>query len=163
MSYLESVDHYLMLSPIGPMIAGAIVMSMLYVYPVEKNRWSVDRGDTAAILGVGLGIFTGCWLDIPLDDTLTGPFPVTLFSLPTVGMSILRFLVGIVVLVAVRFIMKTLCYLILPAIMPTSGVEEVKKRPFVELPYKILTYTSIGLGVAYLSPQVFKLINISRL
>jgi len=161
--FLETGDHYLLHSPIGPMIAGLLVISMLFVYPVEKYRWSMDRGDTAAILGVGLGIFTGCWLDIPLDDTLTGPFPVRLFSLPTVGMSLLRFMVGIIVVILVRFVMKTLCYLVLPAIMPTSGVEEVKKRPFVELPYKILTYTSIGFGVAFLSPQTFKLLNISRL
>ena len=160
--FLESTDKFLMASSIGPLIALLAVVFMLYIYPVEKDRWSMDRGDTAAILGVGLGVFTGCWLNTPLDDILTGPFPVQLFSYHTLLMSLIRFVVGILLVVPTRFIMKMICFKILPVIMPTNGVEEVKKRPLVELPYKIITYTSIGFNVAYLSPLFFNLINISR-
>ena len=160
--FLVSTDNFLMASSIGPLIALTAVVFMLYIYPIEKDRWSMDRGDTAAILGVGLGVFTGCWLNPPLDDVLTGPFPVQLFSYYTLVMSLVRFIVGIVLVIPTRFIMKMLCFKILPAIMPTNGVEEVRKRPLVELPYKIITYTSIGFNVAYLSPLFFNLINISR-
>ena len=160
--FLESTDKFLMASPVGPLIALLAVILMLFLYPVEKGRWSIDRGDTAAILGVGLGVFTGCWLSTPMDDILTGPFPIKLFSYNTLVMSFVRFVVGILVVVPTRFIMKMLCFKILPVIMPTNGVEEVRRRPLVELPYKIITYTSIGFNVAYLSPLVFSLINISR-
>lgn len=160
--FLESTDKFLMASPVGPLIALSMVIFMLYIYPVEKDRWSMDRGDTAAILGVGLGTFTGCWLNTPLDDTLTGPFPISIFSYHTLAMSLVRFIVGILLVIPTRFIMKMICFKILPIIMPTNGVEEVRKRPLVELPYKIITYTSIGFNVSYLSPLFFNLINISR-
>ena len=160
--FLESIDGFLMGSSFGPLIALAAVIFMLYIYPVEKDRWSMDRGDTAAILGVGLGTFMGCWLNTPMDDILTGPFPVRLFSYHTVVMSLVRFVVGILLVIPTRFIMKMICFKTLPFIMPTNGVEEVRKRPLVELPYKIITYTSIGFNVAYLSPLFFNLINISR-
>ena len=160
--FLESIDNFLMGSSFGPLIALATVIFMLYIYPVEKGRWSIDRGDTAAILGVGLGVFMGCWLSKPMDDILTGPFPVQLFSYHTIVMSVVRFVVGILLVIPTRFIMKMICFKILPVIMPTNGIEEVRRRPLVELPYKIITYTSIGFNVAYLSPLVFNLINISR-
>lgn len=157
--FLTSTDKFLMASSYGPLIALLAVVFMLYIYPIEKDRWSMDRGDTAAILGVGLGVFTGCWLNTPLDDILT---PVHPFSYHTLVMSLLRFTVGILVVVPTRFIMKMICFKILPVIMPTNGIEEVRKRPLVELPYKIITYTSIGFNVSYLSPLFFNLINISR-
>ena len=160
--FLKSTDKFLMASSYGPLIALLAVVLMLYIYPVEKDHWSMDRGDTAAILGVGLGTFTGCWLNTPLDDILTGPFPVQLFSYHTLVMSLLRFIVGILLVIPTRFIMKMICFKILPVIMPTNGVEEVRKRPLVELPYKIITYTSIGFNVSYLCPIFFNLINISR-
>ena len=44
----------------------------------------------------------------------------------------------------------------------THGVEEVVKRPLVELPYKVITYSSIGFSAAAVAPVVFEICNISR-
>ena len=46
--------------------------------------------------------------------------------------------------------------------MPTHGVQEVVKRPLVELPYKIITYGAIGFNAVFLSKRVFEICGISR-
>ena len=143
--------------------APLIVILLLYAYPVETDKWSMDRGDTAAILGVGLGVVLGFHLHgrFP-DDVDPGPFEVGLPSLQVVGESTVRFVVGVLLVLPTRFIMKLLCFRLLPHIMPTHGVQEVVKRPLVELPYKIITYSMISLNVVLFSMYVFDMCNISR-
>ena len=141
----------------------ALVIFLLYIYPVERDRWSMDRSDTAAILGVGLGVVLGFCAHGPYPDDLTpGPFAPSLPSLQMVGVSLTRFVVGIMLLVPTRFVMKLLCYRLLPAIAPTHGVEEERRRPLVELPYKIITYGAIGFNAIFLSSIVFEICDISR-
>ena len=140
-----------------------IVIFMLYIYPVDPDNWSKDRGDTGAILGSVLGLLVGHSLVGPLpDDLATGPFPITLPSIHVMSLCIIRFVIGLLLLLPTRFIMKLLCFKLLPAIMPTNGVEEVVKRPFVELPYKLITYGSIGFNALCLSILVFEICGISR-
>ena len=140
-----------------------LVIFLLYIYPVDPNRWTMDRGDTAAILGSGMGVLLGCHLHGRFPDDLdSGPFVVTMPSLQVIGASVVRFVVGVLLLLPTRFVMKLLCFRLLPAIMPTHGVKEVVKRPLVELPYKIITYTMIGFNAAYLVAYVFEICSISR-
>ena len=140
-----------------------LVIFLLYIYPVDPERWTMDRGDTAAILGVGMGVVLGFHLHGRYPDDLeSGPFEVALPSLQLVGESIVRFVVGVLLLLPTRFIMKLLCFRLLPAIMPTHGVQEVVKRPLVELPYKIITYSMISLNINALVFYVFEICNISR-
>ena len=123
----------------------------------------MDRGDTAAIWGVGVGIVMAFHYHGPYPDDLEpGPYLIVLPSLQTITMCVIRFIVGILLLVPVRFLMKLLCFKLLPAIMPTHGVEEVVKRPLVELPYKIITYSTIGFSAGYIAPVVFEICNIAR-
>ena len=140
-----------------------LVIFLLYIYPVDPNRWTMDRGDTAAILGVGMGALLGFHLHGRFPDDLdSGPFVVTMPSLQVIGASVVRFVVGVLLLLPTRFVMKLLCFRLLPAIMPTHGVKEVVKRPLVELPYKIITYSMIALNTTYLVFYVFEICNISR-
>ena len=140
-----------------------LVIFMLYVYPVDPNKWTMDRGDTAAILGSGMGVIIGFHIygRFP-DDIDSGPFKVALPSLQVVGASLVRFVVGVLLLLPTRFVMKLLCFRLLPAVMPTHGVEEVVKRPLVELPYKIITYSMIGFNAVYLATYVFEICGIMR-
>ena len=140
-----------------------MVIFLLYIYPVDPHKWTMDRGDTAAILGSGFGVLLGFHIYGRFPDDLDpGPFEVALPSLQVVGVSIVRFVVGVLLLLPTRFIMKLLCFRLLPGIMPTHGVQEVVKRPLVELPYKIITYGMIGFNAVYLVTHVFEICNISR-
>lgn len=137
------------------------VVFALAIYPVEK-RWTIDRGDTAAILGSAVGVNIGSWLYHSPDNNLMGPFPVRLASLDEFSMYLLRFFIGVVILFLDKLIVRQLCLWILPAIMPTGGEKNVSRRTWVELPYKIITYGSVGIGAAWFVPLVFDYLNISR-
>lgn len=124
----------------------------------------MDRGDAAAILGATLGMYIGCHMNGPVYDDLVqgGPFLVTIPSSQVMGYNCLRFIVGILLVFPTRFIMKLLCFRLLPAITPDQGILEVHKRPLVELPYKIITYSSLGFTMVYVCPIVFELCQFPR-
>ena len=160
---MDTIESFLFYSPFTPVYLIVIVVLMLYIYPVDSQRWSKDRGDTAAILGTSLGVLIGhCVNGTFPDDLDPGPFPVGVPSVSMMSLCIVRFVVGLLLLLPTRFVMKLLCYKLLPVIMPTHGVEEVGKRPLVELPYKIITYGAIGFNALYLSRVVFDICGISR-
>ncbi len=147
----------------GAILIFATVIFLLYIYPVDPLKWTMDRGDTGAILGSGMGVILGFCASGPRpDDLMTGPFVTTLPSLSVISISLVRFVVGILLILPPRFIMKLLCFKLLPAIMPTHGVEDVRRRPLVELPYKIITYSFVGFNASYLVPFVFNILDISR-
>ena len=162
MPLLSIIDDYILNSSSFPVVGAVFIIFLMAIYPVEKY-WTMDRGDTGAIIGGSFGVCLGInLLKVCSDDILTGPFPVLFPSLSVVGLCITRFVVGIMLLVPTRFVMKLLCFRLLPAIMPSQGVEEVAKRPLVELPYKLITYSTMGFNAVYLSQIVFEMSNINR-
>lgn len=160
---LGPLDTYLLRSSLATPLALAAVVILLYIYPVERHRWTMDRGDTAAILGVGLGLVWGSYmLGEVADDLLQLPLQLSWPALTDVYLFIVRFVLGVLLLVSTRFVMKLLCFRLLPSLMPTGGVEEVGKRPWVELPYKVITYGAIGFNCTYTSIQLFRVFGICR-
>ncbi len=143
-------------------IAVAFTILMMIIYPIT-DQWSMDRGDTAAIMGAALGLLLGSHYTGPHnDDYATGPFKITFPTSQEMGYNMLRYIVGVLMIFPTRFTMKLLCFKLLPSIMPDQGILEVQKRPLVELPYKLITYSTIGFSVIYISPMVFQLCQISR-
>ncbi len=160
---LDAIDNFLKYSDYTLYLALFWVVFLLYIYPVDPNHWSTDRGDTAAIMGASTGVLIGVWYaGDNSDNLLTGPFVVELPSIQCISLSIVRFIVGVLILLPTRFVMKLLCFKLLPVLMPTHGVKEVVHRPLVELPYKIITYGAIGFNATYLAPIVFEICGISR-
>ena len=140
-----------------------LVIFLLYIYPVNTKSWSRDRGDTAAILGATLGVLLGqCAIGQFPDDLDQGPFVMGLPSMHVASLGVVRYVVGLSLILPTRFIMKLLCYKLLPMVMPTHGVKEVVKRPLVETPYKIITYGALGFNASYLIPVVFEICGISK-
>ena len=161
--FLDYIDTLILTTKFYPVYILLAVVFLLYIYPVDSKRWTVDRGDMAAILGVGLGVTIAYHLHGPYSDDLDpGPFVVSIPSIQVASLSIVRFVVGILLLLPTRFVMKLLCFKLLPAIMPAHGVRETAKRPLVELPYKIITYGAIGFNAIYLCPIMFEVCNIAR-
>lgn len=160
---LGSLDMCLLHSSLAAPLAVGVVILLLYIYPVEPHRWTMDRGDTAAILGVGLGLVFGSnLLGEVADDLLQLPLQFSWPALTDVYVFIVRFVLGVLLLVSTRFVMKLLCFRLLPSLMPTGGVEEVGKRPWVELPYKVITYGTIGFNCTYTSIHLFRVFGICR-
>ena len=161
MCVLETVDRFFLYFPLSPLVAIGGVIFALVIYPVEE-RWTIDRGDTAAILGSAVGVNIGCWLYPSPDNSIMGPFPVQLASFDDFKMYLLRFFIGVLILFLDKLIVKQFCLWILPVVMPTGGEKDVSKRTWVELPYKIITYGSIGICAVCVVPMVFDYFDISR-
>lgn len=161
---MDYVNNFLKQSDYTLLLALFWSVFLVYIYPINPDHWSVDRGDTAAMLGASTGVVLGVWYagGHP-DDLLTGPFVLEVPSIQCISLSIVRFIVGVLVLLPTRFVMKLLCFKLLPVLMPTHGVKEVVHRPLVELPYKIITYTAIGFNATYLAPLIFEICGISRI
>lgn len=160
--FLTVIDNVIFNSPYFPLMAVLLVLIMLYIYPIE-TFWTSDRGDTAAIVGAAFGMCLAMHFHGPFPDDLDkGPFVVHFPSYQSLVLALLRFIIGILLVYPTRFIMKLLCYRFLPAIVPTHGVDEVGKRPLVELPYKIVTYGTLAFSAAYLCPIVFEMCGINR-
>lgn len=160
---VNKVDNLLFNYPYTPLFLLSMVIFLLYIYPVDPKNWRQDRGDSAAILGSSMGVLMGHCANGPFPDDLNpGPFVIILPSIHVMSLCIVRFVVGLLLLLPTRFVMKLLCYKLLPVIMPTHGVQEVVKRPLVELPYKIITYGAIGFNAVYLSNLVFEICGMSR-
>lgn len=159
---LPILDRFILDAAYFPATGFLLIVLLLYIYPVDK-KWTTDRGDTAAILGSTFGVMCGftCHGAFP-DDIDVGPFVVQFPSLNAIGLSFLRFVVGIMLLLPTRFVMKLLCFRLLPAMMPTHGIQEVAHRPLVEIPYKIITYSAIGFNTIYTAALVFEICGISR-
>ena len=57
---MDSFDHFILYSDLyGAGVIIFLVIFLLYIYPVDPKKWTMDRGDTAAILGIGLGFALG--------------------------------------------------------------------------------------------------------
>lgn len=159
---LSYIDSFIFNSNLFLIVAPLIILFLLYIYPIE-DIWTPDRGDTAAILGTLLGSLSAMHFNGPYpDDLLVGPFPVAFPNYQLIMYSLLRFIIGILLVFPVRFIMKLLCFRFLPAVVPSHGVEDVGKRPLVVLPYKIVTYTAMAFSAIYIAPKVYELCNVSR-
>ena len=143
--FLGQVDLLLVHFPYTPLLLLSLATLLLYIYPLKPGSWSMDRGDTAAILGVAVGVMSGAstFGETP-DDLLVPPIAFHWPTLMGLWVALIRYVIGILLIVSNRFLMKLLCFRLLPLIMPSGGVEDVGKNPWVELPYKIITYTSVG-------------------
>lgn len=160
--FLDSIDTFIFDYHYSPYVFIGLSIVAMAMYPTT-DQWSNDRGDTGAIVGAALGVVIGCHINgYHPDDLLTGPFPVLLPSSHQMGHNTLRFIIGVLLVFPTRFIMKLLCFRLLPAIMPDQGILEVQKRPLVELPYKLITYTSLGLTMTCMCPIVLDICQVSR-
>nr|XP_033486810.1 sphingosine-1-phosphate phosphatase 2 isoform X1 [Epinephelus lanceolatus] len=162
--YWETFDNFQLQSSISPVVALSLLLFLSYTYP-ELDHYSPTRGDTTTILGVGAGCSVGYWVNEQLGETFEpkGVLPVPLPTLtPTVlALGAARFVVGAVALVGTRQVVKTLSLQVLYAWyrVPKSDDSARRKRE-IEVPYKFVTYTAVGLVNSILVNRVFILLGI---
>lgn len=150
----------------APFVALSVGFAMCYYYPSVK-QWSTARGDTTIIIGTVCGFSVGAFLnnqfgfwvrpsEPPLYDIL---FPNALGYLHLV----VRTALGILMFVACRYILKkSLLRLICHLNRLDYQDPASKKLKCVELPYYYLSYFVLGTNIAFMSPFVFRMLNIER-
>ncbi|KAG0727911.1 Sphingosine-1-phosphate phosphatase 1 [Chionoecetes opilio] len=171
--WVDTLDHLALTHPASPAITITLTIAMVVCYPAT-DRWTPARGDTTVIVGVGCGSLLGSWVNYQLGiirgPSLPPPYTVLWPTLNMVGLSMLRTSLGLVVIVAVRAIFKSLSFATICALlqvraedyMNRSGSLTSQRRLVVELFYKFITYIAIGFTIVYTGPFTFRLLGIER-
>ena len=98
------------------------------------------------------------------------PYPIIWPTFATYGQTLLRMIVGGVIMVAARAIFKPITYALFCRVagtdrhllktQPTTIENKTKIR--VNLAYKLFTYTAIGFNMVVTAPIVFRVIGCER-
>lgn len=162
--YWETFDRFQLTSPISPFVALALPLFLSYTYP-ELDHYSTTRGDTTTILGAGAGCSVGYWVNEQLGQTFEPqgvlPVPLPTLTANTLAIGTTRFLVGAVALVGTRQIVKMAS---LRALYSWYRVPQndtnARRRRNIEVPYKFVTYTCVGLVNSILVNRIFILLRL---
>uniref|UniRef100_A0A1A8ESC0 Sphingosine-1-phosphate phosphatase 1 n=1 Tax=Nothobranchius korthausae TaxID=1143690 RepID=A0A1A8ESC0_9TELE len=163
---LDLIDGFNLTCRYAPLIIISLHLG-LGLFSFTLDTWSTSRGDTAQILGTGAGValashvnhYLGLLPD-PTPDQL--PFTMPAISASLVGVALLRLVLGVLVLVATRALMKLLT---IPLVCWVSGVpsgdtRKARQHMEVELPYRYLVYGTVGFNVLFLVPLLFSYIRL---
>ncbi|XP_023227396.1 sphingosine-1-phosphate phosphatase 2-like isoform X2 [Centruroides sculpturatus] len=164
---VDYIDHFQLTCVYSPLVILSASVAMAILYP-KSDRRSPARGDTTIILGTGAGIYLGAWLNFQLGiirgPGLPPPYQIIWPDYTLVGLALLRASIGILCVVASRAFFKSLSYAIVCYILRLDpNALETKQKTVVEMSYKFITYTTIGIMITYISPIVFRFLNIERI
>ncbi|XP_006632397.2 sphingosine-1-phosphate phosphatase 1 [Lepisosteus oculatus] len=163
---LEVIDNFNLTCRYAPLIIISLHLAM-GVFSFTLDTWSTSRGDTAQILGTGAGIACASHLNYLLglmpDPPLTQlPFSPPPLSAALVGRCLVRFVLGVAVLLATRAVMKALTIPLACRLfrIPCHDVRQARQRMEVELPYRYIVYGTVGFNALFLVPFLFSYLNL---
>ncbi|KAF7230582.1 sphingosine-1-phosphate phosphatase 1 [Nothobranchius furzeri] len=164
---LDSIDTYYMMDHYAPLM---IIVShvSLGLVAFSLDSWSTSRGDTAQALGTGAGAALATHVNYQLgllQDPPLSSLPLTLRPL-TAGLvlcSLLRFFVGVVVLLVTRMVMKAVTVPFLCRLfgLPSDDVRQARQHMKVELPYRYIVYSVVGFVCVCFVPVLFGILNLA--
>lgn len=163
---VDAIDQFHLTSPYSPFFTIPLIVFLATVYP-KSGHWSPARGDTCIIMGSGAGILLGSWLNFQLGiikgPELPPPFPILWPGYGVIGLSLLRLSIGILCIAGARALGKLCVYSLICYFRNLDPRDPKNKiRVSVEIPCKVITYMAMGLTITYLSPVVFRFLNIER-
>ncbi|NXO04541.1 SGPP2 phosphatase, partial [Rhinopomastus cyanomelas] len=159
----DTIDQWLLTSPFCPLLVTAVPLVLCYNYP-KLHYYTPTRGDTTTILGAGAGATVGFWLNhqfaLPAHTSENLQLGLPLMA-STLVVVLARFLTGILVVLLTRRLMKSL-------VLGTLGYRykfpisdlEARRRLEVEVPYKFVTYSSVGLSATVIVPLLHQLLGL---
>ncbi|XP_068173997.1 sphingosine-1-phosphate phosphatase 2 [Antennarius striatus] len=162
--FWETFDHLQLHSIFSPLVALSLPLFLSYTYP-ELDHYSTTRGDTTTILGAGAGCSVGYWVNQQLGQTFEPqgvlPVPLPALTADALARGVARFLVGVAAVVGTRQVVSTFS---LKMLHSWYGVEKgdssARRRREIEVPYKFITYTSVGLVNSIVANRLFVLLGL---
>lgn len=164
---LDLSDSFNLTCRYAPLIIVSLHLG-LGLFSFTLDTWSTSRGDTAQILGVGAGVALASHVNHQMGlmpDPTAEQLP---FALPDVGVRLalaaaLRLIVGVLVLLATRGLMKALT---IPLVCRAFGVSsrdvrKARQHMEVELPYRYIVYGTLGFSMLFLVPLLFRHMQLS--
>ncbi|KAL4656341.1 sphingosine-1-phosphate phosphatase 1-like [Arapaima gigas] len=164
---LDAVDTFNQTCCYAPLAIISLHLA-LGLFSFTLDTWSTSRGDTAQILGTGVGIALGFHLNHRLGLLMDPPswqlpFTPPLISIALLAKTLVRLLVGLVVLLLTRAVMKALTIPLVCRLsgVPSDDVRKARQHTEVELPYRYIVYGTIGFNCSFLVPLLFSYIGLS--
>lgn len=169
----DLLDYFLLSHPLAPLLTIALSVAGVLFYP-GSDRWTPARGDTTVILGSYLGTQLGVWANFQLGilkgPPLPPPYPILWPTYEQYGETLLRMMVGGVVIIATRALCKPTVYFMTSKLLGTDvrtlkqQKNDVanKKKLVAELTTKFLTYLAVGFNCLFTVPTVFRAIGCER-
>ncbi|XP_042245110.1 sphingosine-1-phosphate phosphatase 1 [Thunnus maccoyii] len=164
---LDLIDSFNLTCRYAPLIIISLHLG-LGLFSFTLDTWSTSRGDTAQILGTGAGValashvnhYLGVMPD-PSPDQL--PLSMPALSAGLMGAAMLRFALGVLVLVATRALMKAVTIPLVCRLvgLPGGDVRKARQHMEVELPYRYIVYGTVGFNVLFLVPLLFSYMQLS--
>lgn len=164
---LGNIDNYYMTGHYAPLV---IVVSHVGfgLVAFSLDSWSTSRGDTAQALGTGAGAALASHVNYQLGLLLDPPLsslPLTLppLSINLVLRSLLRFFIGVLVILVTRMVMKALTIPFLCRLfgLPTDDVRRARQHMKVELPYRYIVYSVVGFSCVSFVPLLFGILDLA--
>ncbi|XP_044024423.1 sphingosine-1-phosphate phosphatase 1-like [Siniperca chuatsi] len=164
---LDKIDSFYMMDHYAPLV---IIVShvSLGLVAFSLDSWSTSRGDTAQALGTGVGAALATHVNYQLGLLLDPPLsslPLTLppISISLVVLSLLRFAIGVVVLLVTRMVMKAVTVPFLCRLfgLPSDDVRQARQHMKVELPYRYIVYSVVGFSCVCVVPLLFRILNVA--
>ncbi|KAM6177737.1 sphingosine-1-phosphate phosphatase 2 isoform 1-T1 [Rhynchocyon petersi] len=160
------IDHLDSASPLFPVCVIVVPFFLCYNYPVS-DYYSPTRADTTTILAAGAGATIGFWINhfFQLESKPMETFPA-LQNIPSLTFEMLvlgltKFTVGIVLVLLVRQLVKNLSLQVLYSwFRVVIRNKEARRRLEIEVPYKFVTYTSVGICATTFVPMLHKFLGL---
>uniref|UniRef100_A0A8D0GBU8 Sphingosine-1-phosphate phosphatase 2 n=1 Tax=Sphenodon punctatus TaxID=8508 RepID=A0A8D0GBU8_SPHPU len=160
----DCIDHLMLTSPLFPVFSIGLPLLLCYNYP-KLDYYSPTRADTTTILGAGAGATIVFWLNH--HYVASYPKEILQRSIPpvTVGMVVLalaRFMVGFCIVLVTRHVIKGITLKVLCSHYKVSTKDlEARRRLEIEVPYKFITYSSIGINAIVLVPLLHEFLGLN--
>ncbi|RLV99102.1 hypothetical protein DV515_00010049, partial [Chloebia gouldiae] len=159
----DTIDHLLLTSPFCPLFSVVVPLVLCYNYP-KLDYYSPTRGDTTTILGAAAGATVGFWLnnqDAASAYTGRSVQPGLPPIASTMVFVLARFFVGILVVLLARWVTKSAVLGMLGYRYKFPvGDREARRRLEVEVPYKFVTYSSVGFTATVIVPRLHELLGL---
>lgn len=160
---LDSLDSA---SPLFPVCVLVVPFVLCYNYPVSEF-YSPTRADTTTIMAAGAGATIGFWMNhffqLSSEPASSLPMIKSLSTLTThqVFLGLSRFTVGIVLILGVRQLVQKLSLQVLFSwFKVVTRNKEARRRLEIEVPYKFVTYTSVGLCTTTFVPMLHRVLGL---
>ncbi|KAL6096077.1 sgpp1 [Pungitius sinensis] len=164
---LGKIDSFYMTDPFAPLVIIVSHVSFGLV-AFSLDSWSTSRGDTAQALGTGVGAAIATHVNHQLGLLLDPPLSSLPLTLPpiTAGLvvlALLRFFIGVAVILVTRMVMKavTIPFLCRVFGLPSDNVRQARQHMKVELPYRYIVYSVVGFSCVCVVPLIFRILNLA--
>ncbi|XP_029352219.1 sphingosine-1-phosphate phosphatase 1 [Echeneis naucrates] len=164
---LDKIDTFYMMGHYAPLV---IIISHVSfgLVAFSLDSWSTSRGDTAQALGTGAGAALATHVNYQLGLLLDPPLASLPLILPSISIgvvirSLLRFFIGVAVLLITRMVMKavTIPFLCRLFGLPSDDVRQARQHMKVELPYRYIVYSVVGFSCVSVVPFLFRIVSLA--